>query len=100
MMFLTNPMVSMSLVIEDGVQFSPPLEQTKEIMVNCLKEIVENTQNFPRSAFIDGEVLESLSFSMRGLQSTVQIQATYFAVIRNPIDSKCLKFIHIDGSVS
>ena len=54
MMFLTNPMVSMSLVIEDGVQFSPPLEQTKEIMVNCLKEIVENTQNFPRSAFIDG----------------------------------------------
>ena len=53
MMFLTNPMVSMSLVIEDGVQFSPPLEQTKEIMVNCLKEIVENTQNFPRLAFID-----------------------------------------------
>ena len=48
MMFLPNPMVSMSLVIEDGVQFSPPLEQTKEIMVNCLKEIVENTQDFPR----------------------------------------------------
>ena len=68
MMFLTNPMVSMSLVIEDGVQFSPPLEQTKEIMVNCLKEIVENTQNFPRSAFIDestpGVVVES--FFMRG----------------------------------
>ena len=53
MMFLTNPMVNMSLVVGDGssqegVQFSPPLEQTKEIMINCLKEIVENTQNFPR----------------------------------------------------
>ena len=48
MMFLTNPMVNMSLVIEEGVQFSPPLEQTKEIMINCLKEIVENTQSFPR----------------------------------------------------
>ena len=48
MMFLTNPMVNMSLVVEAGVQFSPPLDQTKEIMINCLKEIVENTQNFPR----------------------------------------------------
>ena len=49
MMFLTTPMVHISLVAgEDGVQFSPPLEKTKEIMINCLKEIVENTQNFPR----------------------------------------------------
>ena len=48
MMFLTNPMVNMSLVIEEGVQFSPPLEQTKEIMINCLKEVVDNTQSFPR----------------------------------------------------
>ena len=49
MMFLTTPMVHISLVVgEDGVQFSPPLEKTKEIMINCLKEIVENTQQFPR----------------------------------------------------
>ena len=49
MMFLICPMVNMSLVVgDDGVQFSPPLEKTKEIMINCLKEIVENTQNFPR----------------------------------------------------
>ena len=49
MMFLTTPMVHISLVAgEDGVQFSPPLEKTKEIMINCLKEIVENTQQFPR----------------------------------------------------
>ena len=51
MMFLTNPMVSMSLEVGDqvqGVQFSPPLEKTKEIMIICLKEIVENTQQFPR----------------------------------------------------
>ena len=44
-------MVNMSLVVgkeEEGVQFSPPLERTKEIMINCLKEIVENTQKFPR----------------------------------------------------
>ena len=32
----------------DVVMFSPPLEKTKAIMVTCLKEIVENTQNFPR----------------------------------------------------
>ena len=49
MMFLTTPMVHISLVAgENGVQFSPPLEKTKEIMINCLKEIVENTQQFPR----------------------------------------------------
>ena len=50
MMFLASPMVAMSLVadIGDGVLFSPPLEKTKEIMINCLKEIVENTQQFPR----------------------------------------------------
>ena len=30
------------------VQFSPPLAETKTIMINCLKEIVENTQKFPR----------------------------------------------------
>ena len=51
MMFLICPMVNMSLVVgegEEGVQFSPPLERTKEIMINCLKEIVENTQKFPR----------------------------------------------------
>ena len=51
MMFLTNPMMAMSLVVgqeEEGVQFSPPLEETKQIMVNCLKEIAENTQKFPR----------------------------------------------------
>ena len=49
MMFLICPMVNMSLVVGDeGVQFSPPLERTKEIMMNCLKEIVENTQKFPR----------------------------------------------------
>ena len=51
MMFLICPMVNMSLVVgegEQGVQFSPPLERTKEIMINCLKEIVENTQKFPR----------------------------------------------------
>ena len=30
------------------VLFKPPLESSKEIMVNCLKEIVENTQKFPR----------------------------------------------------
>ena len=50
-MFLTNPMMAMSLVVgqeEEGVQFSPPLEETKQIMVNCLKEIAENTQKFPR----------------------------------------------------
>lgn len=51
-MFLTNPMVAMSLVVGQesgqGVQFNPPLEDTKEIMINCLKEIVENTQSFPR----------------------------------------------------
>ena len=34
---------------EQGVMFSPPLETTKGIMVTCLKEIVENTQNFPRN---------------------------------------------------
>ena len=42
-------MVNMSLVVGgNGVLFSPPLEETKEIMINCLKEIVENTQEFPR----------------------------------------------------
>ena len=49
MQFLANPMVNMSLVVGgSGVLFSPPLEETKEIMINCLKEIVENTQEFPR----------------------------------------------------
>ena len=65
MKLLANPMVNMSLVVGGGgdevmvkivimmtsdqvVLFEPPLESTKEIMVNCLKEIVENTQKFPR----------------------------------------------------
>jgi hypothetical protein len=30
------------------VEFSPPLPETKEIIISCLQEIVKSTQNFPR----------------------------------------------------
>jgi hypothetical protein len=31
-------------VSEGGVEFSPPLPDTKELLLSCLKEVVENTK--------------------------------------------------------
>ena len=31
-------------VSEGGVEFSPPLPETKELLLSCLKEVVENTK--------------------------------------------------------
>ena len=42
-------MLKIKLVEKDGVvEFSPPLEETKQKIIFCLKHIVENTHNFPR----------------------------------------------------
>ena len=30
------------------VEFAPPLQETKEIIISCLQEIVKSTQKFPR----------------------------------------------------
>ena len=47
--FLLTPMLKIKLVEKDGVvEFSPPLEETKQKIIFCLKHIVENTHNFPR----------------------------------------------------
>ena len=47
--FLNPPLLNIKLLAKDGkVEFSPSLEETKVMMVDCLKEIVRNTQNFPR----------------------------------------------------
>ena len=42
-------MLKIKLVEKDGVvEFSPPLEETKQKIIFCLKHIVENTHDFPR----------------------------------------------------
>ena len=46
---MLTPMLKIKLVEKDGVvEFSPPLEETKQKIIFCLKHIVENTHDFPR----------------------------------------------------
>ena len=40
--------ISRLLAKKGPVEFQPSLSETKEIMISCLQEIVESTQNFPR----------------------------------------------------
>ena len=46
---LVAPMLNLKLhCANQTVEFLPPLEQTREILVSCLQEIVMNTKEFPR----------------------------------------------------
>ena len=47
--YLLAPMLKIKLQEKNGVvQFSPSLEKTKEIIVSCMKHIVDQTHDFPR----------------------------------------------------
>ncbi len=47
--YLITPMLKIKLLVKDGcVEFQPPLAQTKETVMECLKAIVESTHKFPR----------------------------------------------------
>ena len=64
------------------VQFSPPLADTKQIMINCLKEIVENSQNFPRCRWNDvfetGSFFDWAGLRRRSFRSTRRLRCSFW----------------------
>ena len=72
--YLNTPMVNVTLVgSPEGVLFSPSLPDTKELIVNCLKEIVENTDQFPRIEVWCSMLLPLMNLSEVGFLSKVLI---------------------------
>ena len=64
------------------VEFAPPLQETKEIIISCLQEIVKSTQKFPR---IEKELFPGIFKIKHYCTNSFSKSINFFGGIRWPL---------------
>ena len=64
------------------VEFAPPLQETKEIIISCLQEIVKSTQKFP---IIEKELFPGIFEIKHYCTNAFSKSITFFGGIRWPL---------------